>query len=138
MTKYSTLKLALTIGILFISKTSMGNLLWLSRASELELSNPKLLSNNLSTPLGQKLFEEKDYAKQTEMVRTLSAQAVGDTEEQAGANFDLGAAYFFGMGVKKDNSTATLHFRKSYERSDAYNAGISNSGWIQFGPVQRK
>ncbi|MBN9565645.1 MAG: SEL1-like repeat protein [Alphaproteobacteria bacterium] len=136
MTKY--LKLVLTVTALLVSKVSYADLLWLSKASDLELNNPKLLSKNLSTPLGQQLFEELDFHKQTELVKTLSAQAVGDTEEQAGANFDLGAAYFFGMGIKKDNSTAALHFRKSYELSDDYNAGLSNSGWIQFGPVQRK
>lgn len=140
MKSHSRLKfLGFVVTLLSSEASRGGEPFFLTTLTPSQLENPKALCRNFTTPLGKEICAETNYSKQTELVRQLISASVGDGEEQAGHHFDLGAAYFFGMGVKKDNETATHHFSKSSSLASEplSDAGSANYYWILYGPARK-
>ena len=138
MKTYLNLKSLGILGVLLTPGISYGGTpFFLGTLSPAQLENPQSLCANFTTSLGEEICQTTNYTHQTELVRQLSADSVGEGEEEAKAHFDLGCIYFFGMGVEKHNQTAVFHFLSSNRLSEWLAIGGSNAMWIKHGPAKK-
>ncbi|MBN9565261.1 MAG: hypothetical protein J0G29_04080 [Alphaproteobacteria bacterium] len=123
-----------------LASATQTNALRLSQVPFQDLIHPERLADRLATPTGQALFQTADAEQRSQLVAALLEDVKNaDPLVAAKANFDLGAAAFFGIGLEQNNATAIKHFGRSYDlKPGVFEAAASNADWIKWGPIQRK
>lgn len=94
-------------------------------------TDPVQVSSNMTSSQGREYVKHPNHS----LLVNLEEEA---QQGRAQACFDMGVIYFLGIGVDRNNQTASKYFLKSYELEDQFRVGYENAAEINLGPVRRK